>query len=90
MDFMFARARFLRYPNLAGNSEFQQFDGCEKAERETLFGGQNWVFWSSKRGRFARKNRKISQKLRKTTINRREFWGCFVDAKRVKWQKHHK
>jgi hypothetical protein len=44
MDSMVARVRFLRYPNLAGNSEFRRLGGRERAEKGKLFCGRNCPF----------------------------------------------
>jgi hypothetical protein len=74
MDFMFARARFLRYPNLASNSEFRRSEGREIAEKERAALRPEPGDLGLKKGRIVNKNRQ------KTT---RIFDG-FVDSKRVK------
>jgi hypothetical protein len=39
IDFMFARARFLHYPNLASNSEFRRLGRPERAGEEGAVSG---------------------------------------------------
>jgi hypothetical protein len=49
MDFMFACARFLGYPNLAGNSVFRRFGCREKASKGALFDAGIGLFRPQKR-----------------------------------------
>ena len=71
MDFMVARTRFLRYPNLAGNSDFRVWESGNGLNQ-----GAVWWFAHSKA-----KNRRFLHKIDEICQNLSTVFNHLIDYK---------